>query len=63
MKKNEILPFTTTWKNLENIHLYVESKKYFKWIYMQNRNRLSDVENKHGCEWGKGERDKLGVWD
>ena len=45
-------------------HLYVESKIRYKWTYLQDRNRLIDIENKFmvtkGEErWG---RDKLGVW-
>ena len=28
--------------------LYVESKKWYKWTYIQNKNRPSDKENKHG---------------
>ena len=36
--------------------LYAESKKKcYKWIYLQNRNRLTDLENKLVC-WGVGER-------
>ena len=32
-----------------------------KWIYLQNRNRDTDVENKHGYQkMGGGRRDKLG---
>ena len=28
-------------------HLYVKSKKkWYKWTYLQNRNRLTDIENK-----------------
>ena len=43
-------------------HLYVESKIWHKWTYLQNRNRLTDIENKLMVtkgerEWG---RDKLG---
>ena len=30
----------TTW-----YHLYVESKKWHKWTYLRNRNRLTDFEN------------------
>ena len=26
--------------------IYVESKKWYKWIYSQNRNSVTDVENK-----------------
>ena len=32
---------------------YVESKKWYKWTYLQNRNRFSDIENK--CMITKGE--------
>ena len=44
-------------------HLYVESKIWDKLTYLQNRNRLTDVENKFMVNreergWG---RDKLGV--
>ena len=27
-------------------HLYVESKIWYKWTYVQNRNRPTDIENK-----------------
>ena len=27
-------------------HLYVESKKWYKWTDLQNRNRCTDLENK-----------------
>ena len=56
------MPFAATWMDLEIIilsevsqtktniwhHLYVESnfKKWYKWTYLQNRNRLTDIENK-----------------
>ena len=55
------MPFAATWMNLEFIilnevtegnkyyvicHLHVESKKYYNCIYLQNRNRLTDIENK-----------------
>ena len=43
------------------------TKKWYKWTFLQNRNRLTDIENKHDyqrgkceCVWGGGE-DKLGV--
>ena len=44
-------------------------KKWYKWIYLQNRNRLTDLENKlmvtkeERCQQSDGGRDKLGVWD
>ena len=49
-------------------HLYVESKKSTNDIifaYMQNRNKLTDIEGKFMVTKGeRGERrDKLGVWD
>ena len=66
------------WLDLENImlskirqrktntvyHLYVESKNIIQ-MYVQNRNRLTDIENKLVItkgerEWG---REKLRVWD
>ena len=28
-------------------------KKWYKWTYLQNRNRLTDIENKHGYQRGK----------
>ena len=40
-------------------------KKWYKWTYLQNRNRLTDIENKVTVtkrEMGGG-RDKLEVWD
>ena len=68
IKKNEIMPFAATWIDLENItlsevrqrktnilwyDLYVESKKGYKWTYLQNRNRVTDVENKLMVTKGK----------
>ena len=46
-------------------HIYVELKILCKWISLQNRNIITDRENrfmvaKVGEEWGK---DGLGVWD
>ena len=68
-KKNEIMLFAT-WMDLEsgilsavkqrrkNIvwhPLYVESKKkWYKWIYLQNRKRLTDLENELMVAGGGG---------
>ena len=44
-------------------------KKWYKWIYLQNKNRLTDIENKRLClpkgkvVAGGGGGDKLGIWD
>ena len=47
-------------------------KKWYKWTYLQNRNRLTDLESElmvtqggGGGGWGRvvRERDGLGVWD
>ena len=58
IKKNEIMPFAATWMDQEIVilskvnrqrrniwcTLYVESKKKIR-TYLQNRNRLIDIEN------------------
>ena len=46
-------------------HLHVESKKWYKWAYVQNRNRLTDIEHKFMVPKGDsgGGGNKLGVWD
>ena len=33
-------------------YLYMESKKLYKWTYVQNKNRLTGIENKHGYSKG-----------
>ena len=46
-------------------HSYVESKKLYKLTYLQNGDRLTDIENKLIVtirERGEG-KDKLRVWD
>ena len=52
--------------NIIRYHLYVESKKKGTnetYLQNKNRNRLIDIENKHGYQRGKRGRDKLGVWN
>ena len=66
-KKNEIMPFVATWMDLKIITLSEVSciekdkcgifKKWYKWSYLQNRNRANDVENKCGYQ---GERKEGG---
>ena len=44
---------------------YVQDlKKWCKWIYLLNRNTLTDTENKvMVTKWVRKGRDTLGVWD
>ena len=70
IKKNEIMPFAATQMDLEIIILSEVSqtekdkyhiaymwnlKKWYKWTYLQNRDRVTDVENKLMVTGGKGE--------
>ena len=45
-------------KNIIQYQLNVESSKWYKWAYLQNRIRLTDIENKHMVtkreRWGEG---------
>ena len=78
--KNEIMPFAAIWRHVEIIILnevsqtktniiwcclYVEyKKKRYKWTYLQNRKRVTDLEDKFMVTKKKREmRDKLGGWD
>ena len=68
------MPFAVTWMDLEMIKLseiiqtqishgitYMWNlKKLYQWIYIQNRNRLTDIENKlMVTKEGNGGKDKL----
>ena len=68
IKKNEIMPLAATWMDLEIIILseisqrqisydiayMLNLKKWYKWTYLQNRNRLTDLENELMVTRGKG---------
>ena len=72
IKENEILPFTTTWMDLEVLMLSEISqsekdkyriillicfvKKQNKGTSKQSKNRLTDTENKQGVARGEGVR-------
>ena len=76
---DEPVPFVATWMDLEIIILsevnqmekdkchitYIWNlKKVYKWTYLQNRNRPTDIENKFMVTKSESMgRDKLGVWD
>ena len=51
---------TKTFRHKANIiwyHLYLESKKWYRWTFLQNRNKVTDVESKLTVinAWGKKE--------
>ena len=78
IKKNKILPFAMTWKDLKNIMhsetTQTEKGKYcmlsltcgikkINKLIIQNRNRLTDIENKLVVSNGEETGGKLGVGD
>ena len=42
-------------------HLYVKSKKCYKWTYLQNTNRITDIEDKFMVTKGDKFNRSLGV--
>ena len=58
--------YHTKWSKSERVrqilgyHLYVESKIWYKWTYLQKRNRLTDIENKLMVTKGEGEGGREG---
>ena len=68
IKKNEIMPLAATWMDLKIILSEVKErqisydvtymwnpKRKYKWNYLQNRNRLTDIEKNLWLPKGKGE--------
>ena len=78
IKKNEIMSFAATRLNLEiiilskwnkdkyDVTLYVNLTNYAKELIYKTEKRLKAIKKKiitYGYQRGKGNRDKLGVWD
>ena len=54
----------STFKRLNDVSLFVESKKGYRGTYLQDRNSLTDIgKQSHGYRRVTGREDKLGVWD
>ena len=49
--------------NIIGYQLHVESQILYKGTYLQNRNRLTNTENKLMITERERVRNKLGVWD
>ena len=71
IKKIEIMSFAETrlskWsKDIYDVILYVNLKNYAKELIYKTEKRLKAIKKKiitYGYQRGKGNRDKLGVWD
>ena len=64
------MPFAATWMDPEviivsEVSVHVGSKIWYKWTYLENRDRLRDTENKLTVTKGEGGqgRDKLRIGD
>ena len=62
-----VIPSAVSQTEKEKHHmtsLSTESKKkLYKWTYLQNRNRLTDLKNELLVTEGTGGRKRQGVWD
>ena len=73
-KKNEVMTFAATWMVLEiiifkwsktekdkyhDITYMWNLKKWYKWTYLQNRTRITDIENKFMVTKGERGRKEL----
>ena len=73
-KKNEVMTFAATWMVLQiiifkwsktekdkyhDITYMWNLKKWYKWTYLQNRTRITDIENKFMVTKGERGRKEL----
>ena len=45
------------------VYMWNLKKQWYKWTYIQNINRPTDIENKLMVTKGERAGDKLGLWD
>ena len=50
-------------RTLKDAYIWNLKKKWYRCAYLQNRNRVTDVENKLTVTKGIVEKDKLGGWN